>query len=133
MEIQSNNLSTFKLLFLIKGILTLCFSLFFVVYGIFGLFMGNLIESTDPNFHNEIPFNPGYIFVIVGGIGFIVSVTLGILALLVQKYIKELRNYKFIFVVAILNALTGILGILLAVFTLLEITKPEVKKLFDNR
>lgn len=118
---------------MIKGILTLCFSLFFIIYAMFGLFMGNIIESTDPNFHNEIPFNPGYIFVIVGGIGFLFSVTLGTLALIVSKFIKERRNYNFIYVVALVNALTGILGILLAVFTLIELSKPEVKELFDKK
>ncbi len=133
MDSPTNNLSTYKLLFLIKGILTLCFSLFFIFYAGFGLFMGELINSTDPNFHNEVPFNPGYLFVIIGGVGFIFSIALGVIALIASKFIKEQRNYNFIFVAALLNALTGILGILLAVFTLIELSKPEIKELFGKR
>jgi len=125
-----NNLGTFKLLFLIKGILTLCFSLFFVFYA----GMGALFTNIDGFNHatNAPPFNPGYIFIIVGIIGFILTITLGTLALITSKYLKEQRNYNFIYVVAIVNALTGVLGILLAVFTLIELSKPEVKKLFGK-
>jgi len=53
--------------------------------------------------------------------------------LLASKYIKEQRNYTFIFVVAIVNAITGILGILLAVFTLIELSKPHIKELFQEK
>ncbi|PCJ28600.1 MAG: hypothetical protein COA97_01260 [Flavobacteriales bacterium] len=80
---------------------------------------------------NAPPFNPGYIFLIIGIIGFVFSITLGTLALIASKYLKEQRNYNFIYVVALVNALTGVLGILLAVFTLIELSKPEVKKLFN--
>jgi hypothetical protein len=127
---MNNNLSTYKLLFLIKGILTLCFSLFFVFYALMGAFFASFdgFASTQ----NSPPFNPGYIFVIIGVIGFVFSITLGTLALIASKYLKEQRHYNFIYVVALVNALTGVLGILLAVFTLIELSKPEVKKLFNR-
>ena len=127
---QNNNLDTYKLLFLIKGILTLCFSLFFVIYAIIGFFIMEVADS-----HNQmpdVPFNPGYIFLIVGGVGFIFTVAIGTLAIVTSNYLKHRKNYTFIYVVAIVNALTGILGILLAVFTLIELSKPEVKKLFER-
>jgi hypothetical protein len=79
-----------------------------------------------------VPFNPGIIFIVIGVIGLIFCVTLGVLTLLVSKYIKERKNYNFIFAMAIVNCLTGILGILLGVFSLIELNKPEVKKLFGK-
>lgn len=130
METSSNNLNLFKTLFLVKGILTLCFSLFFIIYGAFGLFFDKMIDANDAN--NNILFNPGFIFLIIGIIGVIICVTFGVLTLMASKYLKEVKNYNFIFVVAILNCLTGILGILLGVFTLIELNKPEVKQLFHK-
>lgn len=127
----AKNLNTFKILFLIKGILTLCFSMFFMLYAGLGAFFTNIDEFSQAS--DSIAFNPGYIFLVVGLVGAIFSIALGTLAILASKYLKEQRNYNFIFVVAIINALTGVLGILLAVFTLIELSKPEVKELFEKK
>ncbi len=130
METQKNNLDTFRILYLIKGILTLLFSLFFLVYAGMGQLFNTAIKHADQT--QEIPFEFGWIFIIIGGIGFIFSIALGILTLLASKYIKQVKNYNFIFAMAIVNCLTGILGILLGVFTLIELTKPEIKALFKE-
>lgn len=127
---KSNNLSTFKTLFLVKGILTLCFSLFFMLYAGMGLFFNNMINQ--PEVQNELPFDFGWIFVIIGGIGIILCVTIGIVTIMASKYIKALKNYNFIMVIAVINCLTGILGILLGVFAIIELNKPEVKQLFKE-
>ncbi len=124
-----NNLNTFSTLYLVKGILTLCFSIFFFLYAGMGVFFGTIIELGPTQ---DTPFNPGIIFIVIGVIGILICTTLGILTLLVSKYIREQRNYDFIFAIAIVNCLTGILGILLGVFTLIELNKPEVKTLFDK-
>lgn len=125
----ANNLSTFRTLHLVYGILIMFFSLFFLGYAFFGNFMFNQIPQEELN---EMPFNPGIIFVIVGVIGFICCLTAGILNLLSSKYMNEQRNYSFVFAVAIVNCLTGILGILLGIFTLIEIGKPHVKALLKK-
>ena len=78
---MNNNLNTFKILFLIKGILTLVFSLFFILYAGLGSFFMNLDEFQ--NHSNQVPFNPGIIFLYVGIIGFIFSVSLGICSIIV--------------------------------------------------
>lgn len=124
-----NNLGTFRILYLVKGILTLCFSLFFMLYAGFGVFFGTMLELDQSN---DMPFNPGIIFFVIGVIGIIVCITLGVLTLLASKYLNQISNYNFIFAIAIINCLTGILGILLGVFTLIELNKPEVKQLFDK-
>jgi hypothetical protein len=126
----NNNLNTFRILFLVYGILTIAFSLFFLLYAGFGLFIGDIIEKET---HHELPFNPASIFTIIGGIGFVFAVTVGILTIIASNYIKAFKNYNFIFGMAVVNCLTGILGILLGVFTLIELSKPETKSLFfDN-
>lgn len=127
---KTNNLNTFSILYLIKGILTLLFSLFFIFYVSFGMIFTDIIEESNPD---ELPFNPGSIFVVFGIVGFIISVAFGILSLMASSYLKKEKNYNFIFAIAIVNCLTGILGILLGVFTLIELAKPEVKDLFHNK
>ncbi len=128
MNNSKNNLSTFRILFLIKGILTLFVALVFIFYAAIGVFVGGIVESKHGV--EDLPFNPGDIVLTVGVIGFFFFATLGILTIISSNYMEKLRNYNFVFVVAILNALTGILGILLAIFSLIELTKPHVKKLF---
>lgn len=124
----TNNLGTFRILFLVKGILTLVVSLLFIAYASIGYFIDDFSGTSE-----DIPFNPSTILFVIGGIGFVLTVTFGILTLLASKYLKEIRNYNFIFVVAILNCLTGILGILLGIFTLIELNKPHVKELFEKK
>ncbi|XLS28642.1 hypothetical protein ACJD0Z_15755 [Flavobacteriaceae bacterium M23B6Z8] len=126
----SNNLNVFRILYLVKGILTLLFCLFFIGYAAFGLFFTSIPEFSEGD--NAPPFNPGIIFLIVGGIGFLICLAMGILQLMASKYIKEVRKHDFVMVVAILSCLTGILGILLGVFTIIELQKPHVKKLFGK-
>ena len=131
MNNSSNNLSTFSTLFLVKGILTLCFSIFFMLYGCIGIIIGKSGEWSQES--DSFPFNPGLIFIIIGGLGILICLIMGILTLMASKYLKEVKNYNFIFVLAILNCLTGILGILLGIFTIIELNKPEVKQLFFQK
>ncbi|WP_242670090.1 hypothetical protein [Gramella sp. KN1008] len=74
----------------------------------------------------------GLIFVTIGSVIFLFLIGLGILTILAGKYLGERRKYDFIFVIAILNCLTGILGILLGIFTIIELNKPNVKRLFGK-
>ncbi|MBB5269378.1 hypothetical protein [Algibacter amylolyticus] len=89
-----------------------------------------MAENSDTN--TELPFNFGWIFAIIGGIGLLFCITIGVLTLLASKYIKNLKNYNFVFVIAVVNCLTGILGIVLGIFTLIELSKPEIKTLFNK-
>ncbi|HKK11366.1 MAG TPA: hypothetical protein VJ945_00935 [Flavobacteriaceae bacterium] len=125
---MTNNLKTFGILYLIKGILNLLFVLFFMAYAVFGLFLMNSDQFRD----DTIGFNPGTLLIGIGSVGACIAFIFGILTLMVPKYLKETRNYNFILVVAVLNCLTGVLGILLGVFTIIELNKPEVRKLFDK-
>jgi uncharacterized protein YacL len=125
----NQNLNTYRVLFLVYGILTLVFSLFFLAYAGFGFFFHEMIENES---QNDMPFNVGSIFIVIGAIGFVFALIVGILTILASNYIKALKNYNFIFAMAIVNCLTGILGILLGIFALIELNKPETRALFYN-
>ncbi len=131
--VPHHNLDTFRILFIVKGILTLLLSLLALIYVFVGSFLfSNFHEFNTVDDQFPFPFNPGVFMAVFGGAGFVFLVTLGILTLFAAKYIKEQRQYNFIFVVAILNCFTGMLGILLGVFTIVELTKPHVKELFNK-
>ncbi len=122
---MNNNLSTFRILFIVKGILNLLISLFVIAYMGFVFFLINA-ES------GEIPHSAGLIITVVCSLVILISVAFGIGTIMAGRYLKEHRNYNFILVMSILNCLTGVLGILLGVFTIIELTKPEVKQLFGK-
>ncbi|TBW28694.1 hypothetical protein EZJ28_08145 [Gramella sp. KN1008] len=124
---ENHNLNVFRVLFLIKGIFTLLISLFPLLYVFMGLFIFNNEFEDFDNFGLT-----GLIFVTIGSVIFLFLIGLGILTILAGKYLGERRKYDFIFVIAILNCLTGILGILLGIFTIIELNKPNVKRLFGK-
>ncbi|MDN5202675.1 hypothetical protein QQ008_14900 [Fulvivirgaceae bacterium BMA10] len=129
MDYTSNNLNTFRILFLVKGILNLLFSLLPLGYASLGVF---LRDEFSNNASGPVFITPGIIFLIFGSLWFVLTIAMGVLNLLASKYLNEVRNYTFIFVMAVLNCLTGVLGILLGVFTLVELNKPHVKELFGK-
>ena len=128
MDTEDHNLGIYRILFIIKGILTLLFGLLPILYIILGIFV---FQKGDISFENSQI--GGTFLVIIGTIAFFFLALLGILTLLTAKYLGEKRNYDFIFVMAIINCLTGILGIILGIFTILELNKPHVKRLFGKR
>lgn len=123
----TDNLNTFATLHLVKGILTILFSLFFLLY----MIIGTVMTFAPINEDVDMPIHPGNIFVIIGGIGFLITVTIGVLTLLASKYINERRNYNFIFAIAVINCITGVLGIVLGIFTILDLNKPHVQAQFQ--
>lgn len=127
MTAENHNLNVFKVLFLIKGIFTLLVSFFPLLY----VFMGMFIFNNEFQDNDHFGFT-GMVFMLVGSAIFLFILAMGILTILAGKYIGERRRYDFIFVIAILNCLTGILGILLGIFTIIELNKPQVKQLFGK-
>lgn len=129
---KKNNLELFSVLHIVKGILTILMSFIFLAYAGMGIFFGEIMEQQDPAAMNEMPFNPGSIFMVFGGAGFLFFLALGIVTLMAAGKLKKRKGRNFIFAISIMNCLTGILGILLGVFTIIEINKKEVKDLFDQ-
>ena len=125
MSLEDHNLRIFKILYIIKGVLILIFSFLPLLYVFFGfyLFQGQNINDEDSTIG-------GAILMTIGIILFLFFLAMGILTLLTAKYLGEKRNYDFVFVMAIINCLTGILGIVLGVFMIIELNKTNVKRLF---
>ena len=96
--------------------------------------MGGVFYQIDDfqEAQKELHFNPGIIFIVLGIGGFILLVVAGILNIMASKHIGQVRKYNFILIVSIINCLTGILGILLGVFAIIEINKGHVKALFEQ-
>ena len=125
------NLNTYKILFLIKGILDLLISLIGLIYIAIGSFASSAFEEAAYRSGEEIPFNPANLFVIFGVVMLIIALGTGIPALMASSRFQQRRGRTFIIVAAAINCITGILGILLCIFTVIELQKPEVRELFD--
>lgn len=119
---MKNNLETYRVLYLVSGILNLLGVLGFMTYGFLGtLFLGHTDRDAEIT---------SWVFMLVGIVGASIFLIFGIINLLASKYIKEKRNYNFVFVAAVISCISGVLRLILGVFTIIEITKPEVKALF---
>lgn len=128
-----NNLANFSTFFFVKAILTFAASLFFLFYAGMGLFFGAMMKMAENVDVADLPpFNPGIVFIIIGGLGFVLAVIFGMLTLRAGRCIKAKKYPQFIFVIAVLQCFTGVIGILLGVFTIIELQKPEVKALFEE-
>lgn len=123
-KLPKNNLDTYRILYIVAAVLNLLGVLGFGLYAAFGVFFLGNLEGNEPELK--------WIFGLIGGIGAMVSLVLGILNFYTAKCIKQRKNYSFVFVMAIIACLSGVLRLILGVFTLVEITKPEVKKLFTR-
>lgn len=135
---MNNNLETYKVLYIIKGCLLAFSSVFVWIYFVFVSFFFN--ENSNFNYqmqsNGELPFSIETIIKYLVGIGTALGIFFILFVIgnfLTAYYIKKQKNYYFIVVIAVLSCFTGILGILLGIFTLIEITKPEVKALFFNK
>jgi hypothetical protein len=125
----SDNLDTLSTLHLVKGLLTYFFSLFFIFYA----FMGGVIGQISMEQNTELPFDFSIIFYVVGSIGFLICMILGTLNLMSYSFLKKRKNHGFIFAISIINCLMGVLGIILGIFTIIEINKPHIKDQFMDQ
>lgn len=123
------NFNLLKILYYIKAGLILFLVLFFAIYAFIGAFLQEEMANDMPP---DMPFNFADLFIIIGVIGIVLCLIAGILNIMAASYLKQRKNYTFIIVVAALNCLGGLLGMALGVFTILELSKPEVKALFKQ-
>ncbi|WBL23870.1 hypothetical protein [Zunongwangia sp. HRR-M8] len=120
------NLETYRILFIIKAVLNLAFTLFGLIYIIIGFVIPS--QAMPNHFFNL--FN--VVFFIVGSVFILLSIILAVITFLAAKYLKERKNWSFIVAVSVVNCLTGVLGIVLGILTIIELQKPEVRALFDT-
>jgi len=135
---MKNNLETFRVLYIIKGCLLAIPSLFII--GMISFASSFLKNSGDYHYEiqsqGELPIDPFTILKYIASLGILaILLIIGFVVsnFLTAYFLKNKKNYYFIFTISILSLFTGILGMLLGVFTLIEITKPEVKALFFKK
>jgi hypothetical protein len=129
----THNLDLLRILYIVKACFNFLGALFFAGYAVFGSLFFNMMGDVPSANHSEpFPSPLSWIFILIGAIGMIICLVYGILTLLAAKRIKERRSYTFILVVGILNCFTGMLGIALGVFSIVELNKPDVKALFQR-
>ena len=125
------NLNTFRILFLIKGILALLIVFLGIFYASLGSFVSGIAREEALQKGEQVPFDPAYIFIIIGGIISLLGLATSISALMASQRLNQKRGRTFIIVAAAINCLTGVLGVILCVFTIIELQKPEVKEVFE--
>lgn len=131
---NDNNLNTLKVLFIIKAIINLLVSIF-VLFVFLGLGAFIAADAANPSYNNEqveMPFNLVAVISSIGVFAILISIAYTVVTFLAAKYIGERKNHTFIVVVSILNILSGILGLALGVFALIELHKDNVKPLFGR-
>jgi len=119
-------LSIFHYIF---GALMGLFSLFPILHVLIGLSIINHPEETG----GQTPFEPalfGWIFFIGGALAICFGLTLAMLALYAGRCLATRRRLLYCTVIAGLMCIFMPIGTILGIFTLVNLTKPEVKELF---
>lgn len=125
---KHNNLGTLRTLHIIKAVLGILGALFILlIFGGSGIFM-----ATQDLKNEDMSFNPSALMAGLGVFAAMAFSITGILNFLAAKYIREERNHTFLMILSVINCFSGILGILLGVFTIIEIQKSDVKELFTE-
>lgn len=128
---EDNNLDTLKILFIIKGVIALLTTLFvgFMFLGV-GTFVAHEIQQEAQQ--EGLPFNPAVIISSLGIFALLLSLIMTVMTFLAAKYIGERRNHTFVVIVSIFTCISGLLGLLLGIFALIELHKTHVKPLFGR-
>ena len=116
--------------YVLSGILAL-FSLMPLMHVGMGLFF------VFGNFENSSGGQPpppafGWFFVIVGSLCILTGFTIALLIFLSARNLKRCKSRMFCMVVAGLECMFMPLGTALGVFTIITLTKPEIKALFEG-
>ena len=117
-----NNLDTYRILYIVSAVLNFLGVFGFGLYAVFGFIFIQDFQNTDQDV--------GWIMLLISGVGAFICALIGVLNLYTASCLRRRKNYNFIFVMAIVACLSGVLRLVLGIFTLIEITKPEVKALF---
>lgn len=111
----------------------------FASFGLFHFFIGLTLISHPSAFGPPTASSPpmpremGYLFAVMGGLVVLLGWTLGALTIYAGRCLKARAHYIFILVMAGLNCLSMPIGTLLGVFTIVVLTRPSVKALFESR
>jgi hypothetical protein len=116
--------------FIVGGFTALfaCFPLIHLVLGI------SLLVTTGHSSGSEDapPAMVGWLFIALGSVFFLVGQSLAICILLAGRFLARRTRYTFAFVVACVECVFMPFGTILGVFTILLLSKENVKQLFRD-
>ncbi len=145
-RVDQEHLGTLALCHYILGGVTALFSSLFIIHIVMGLTMAHNPNAFTPPLSPSaptpvpvttalgFPSGMGYLFAIMGTIAVLGGWTLGGLTVYAGRCLAARKNSLFILIVAGINcAFVMPLGTLLGVFTIVVLTRPTVKVLFDRQ
>ncbi|MCE5327298.1 MAG: hypothetical protein LLG01_12895 [Planctomycetaceae bacterium] len=106
-----------------------CFPIFHVVMGIVFVTQG----FPGPQDVNGPPPFFGWLFIIIGSIGIVLGWTIATLLLVAAGRLRKHRSYTFCFVVACIECIVIPLGTVLGIFSIIVLSRPSVKAMFQPR
>ncbi|MDD4148941.1 MAG: PrsW family glutamic-type intramembrane protease [Bacteroidales bacterium] len=123
-----NNLETLAVLHYVMGGLKMLSSLFVLIYVLMGAGMltGGIYDGDT-----ELQILGG-VFLFFGLLGFVIVIAFGIMSILTGRFLTQKKHRMFCLIISALECFNAPLGTLLGVFTIVEIEKPEIKKLFGD-
>jgi hypothetical protein len=111
------------------GMLFACFPLIHLFIGLAIVFGGFDMQDDSGN---PPPDALGWLFVVIGGLFFLIGQACAICVILSGRFIANRKNYMFSFVMACLLCACFPFGTLLGVFTIVLLTKEPVKALYGR-
>jgi hypothetical protein len=105
-----------------------CIALIYVVLGI--VFLVTAGQARPTHGEQTPPAALGWIFIAFGTIGFLIGEAFAICVIMAGRKLASLTNHTFVFVTACIECLMMPFGTVLGIFTIITLSKPEVKQLF---
>jgi len=132
--IQTDNehLRLLSIFHYVIGGLGILFAFFPVIHIVIGLYMVISPESLSSSEHPPPEFL-GWLFLIMGGVFFLLGQALAITIIISGRFINKRKNYLFSFIVACVMCLMVPFGTILGIFTIIVLSRDSVKNIYNNQ
>jgi len=129
MDEDIKNLDLLAIFHYVLGGLTILVGFFPIIHVSLGIAMLCGVFEGD---NDAPPAFVGLIFVMIGGMIMLLNWAQGVLIIIAGRKLKAKRSRTFCFVIACLECLMMPLGTILGVFTIILLSKDDVKELFES-
>lgn len=130
---MDGNLKTFGVLYYVLASIITLFSLFPLLYLVFGIAVYAAPEAFEGSKGDMPPAIIPVVFGALGLFGFLVVIGFAILMFLGGRNMSRATNHGMCVVSAAVSCVFMPLGTVLGVLALIELMKPEVRQLFEPR
>ena len=127
---EEEHLNLLAIFYYIKGGLNLAVGVVMIIMPCVGLVM---IFSDPPQANNpDVLRMIGWIYLVSGIFTVVLCIALGSALILAGSRLRARTHHQFCFVMAVICCLNVPLGLILGIFTILTLNKPQVKELFKS-